>query len=73
MAFRRADVGSRATVLAHDSYAFAMEPLRRCNWQAEIGEGRVHPEIGRWAGATRHLACSDEYAPDLGASTTSRP
>jgi 5-methylthioribose kinase len=48
--------GAVPRVLAHDSSAhvFAMEllPPEACNWQAEIGEGRVHPEIGRWAGAT---------------------
>jgi len=43
-------------VLAHDAsdHVFAMEqlPAEARNWQAEIGEGRVSPDVGRWAGAT---------------------
>ena len=27
-------------------------PAEARNWQAEVGEGRVHPEAGRWAGST---------------------
>jgi phosphotransferase family enzyme len=43
-------------VLAHDArdHVVAMEllPPEARNWQTEIGEGRVRPELGRWAGAT---------------------
>jgi hypothetical protein len=43
-------------VLAHDpgDHVVAMELLPReaRNWQAEIGEGRARPELGRWAGET---------------------
>ena len=36
------------------------------NWQAEVGEGRVHAERGRWAGSTLgawHAATSGSQAP----------
>jgi 5-methylthioribose kinase len=43
-------------LLAHDpqDHVFAMEllPTKARNWQAEIGQKRVHPELGRWAGET---------------------
>jgi hypothetical protein len=43
-------------VLAHDprDHVVAMEllPAEARNWQSEIGEGRVRPELGRWAGET---------------------
>jgi Phosphotransferase enzyme family len=43
-------------ILAHDPqvHVVAMEllPAEARNWQAEIGEGRAHPELGRWAGET---------------------
>ena len=43
-------------ILAHDPHVHvvAMEllPAEARNWQAEIGEGRAHPELGRWAGET---------------------
>lgn len=48
--------GAVPAVLAHDAadHVFAMEqlPIRARNWQAEIGQGRVNLEIGRWAGLT---------------------
>lgn len=48
--------GAVPRVLAHEvnDHVFAMEhlPPEARNWQAEIGEGRVNPEVGRWAGAT---------------------
>jgi len=36
------------------AHALVMEliPATARNWQAEVGEGRVHPEVGSWAGAT---------------------
>jgi 5-methylthioribose kinase len=47
--------GAVPRVLAHDpaAHVFAMElvPLEARNWQAEIGEGRAHPAVGRWAGS----------------------
>jgi len=43
-------------VLAHDpeNHVFAMElvPPEARNWQAEIAQGRVHPDVGSWAGKT---------------------
>lgn len=46
-------------ILAHDPHVHvvAMEllPAEARNWQAEIGEGRAHPELGRWAGETLGL------------------
>jgi hypothetical protein len=43
-------------VLAHDphDHVVAMEllPATARNWQAEIGDGRAWPELGRWAGET---------------------
>jgi len=44
-------------------HALVMEliPPTAKNWQAEVGEGRVHADAGRWAGATLgawHLATS---------------
>src|SRR5262249_49500888 len=43
-------------VLAHDSgaHVVAMERLPGAarNWQAEIGDGRPWPQLGRWAGET---------------------
>jgi 5-methylthioribose kinase len=43
-------------LLAHDpqDHVFAMEllPTEARNWQAEIGQKRVHAELGRWAGET---------------------
>jgi 5-methylthioribose kinase len=41
-------------------------PPEARNWQAEVEEGRVHPEAGRWAGATLgawHLATSSSGLP----------
>ena len=37
-----------------DEHVLVMEllPAGARNWQAEIGEGRVHAEAGRWAGST---------------------
>ena len=44
------------TILDSDpaAHALVMEliPEAARNWQAEVGEGRVHPEVGRWAGTT---------------------
>lgn len=47
--------GAVPAVLATDPerHVLAMQLLDGCaNWQAEIAEGRVHPEVGVWAGAT---------------------
>jgi Phosphotransferase enzyme family len=48
--------GALPRVLAHDArdHVVAMEllPPQARNWQAEIGAGRVRPELGRWAGET---------------------
>ena len=49
-------------------HALVMEliPPTARNWQAEVGEGRVHAGTGRWAGATLgawHLATSDKPLP----------
>ncbi|HKP19411.1 MAG TPA: hypothetical protein VJT84_13110 [Gaiellaceae bacterium] len=48
--------GAVPRVLAQDAgdHVVALEllPLEARNWQAEIGEGRVRPELGRWAGTT---------------------
>jgi 5-methylthioribose kinase len=36
-----------------DEHVMAMELIEDCaNWQAEVGDGRVHPEVGAWAGRT---------------------
>ena len=50
------------------AHTFVMEliPPAARNWQAEVGEGRVHAETGRWAGATLgawHAATASEAAP----------
>ena len=50
-------------------------PPEARNWQAEVGEGRVHAAAGRWAGATLgawHAATPVESAVAGRASTTSR-
>ena len=39
------DIGSHTVVLE-------LAPADRLNWQAEIGEGRAHAEVGRFAGET---------------------
>jgi phosphotransferase family enzyme len=48
--------GALPRVLAHDArdHVVAMEllPPEARNWQAEIGAGRVRPQLGRWAGET---------------------
>jgi len=50
------------------AHALVMEliPPTARNWQAEVGEGRVHAETGSWAGATLgawHRATSDGPMP----------
>jgi len=54
--FGRLTPGVVPRVLAHDpaDHVVAMEllPPEARNWQAEIGEGRAWPELGRWAGET---------------------
>jgi hypothetical protein len=43
-------------------------PPEARNWQAEVGDGRVHPGLGRWAGATLgawHAATSAEVPAGL--------
>ena len=50
------------------AHALVMEliPPTARNWQAEVGEGRVHAETGSWAGATLgawHLATSTGALP----------
>jgi 5-methylthioribose kinase len=48
--------GAVPAVLAHDpeNHVVAMEllPAAARNWQAEIGDGRVHSDLGTWAGRT---------------------
>lgn len=47
--------GAVPAVLASDPerHVLAMQLIEGCaNWQAEIAEGRVHPEVGTWAGRT---------------------
>lgn len=54
--FGRLTPGVVPRVLAHDplDHVVAMEllPPEARNWQAEIGDGRTWPELGRWAGET---------------------
>jgi hypothetical protein len=54
--FGRLTPGVVPRVLAHDplDHVVAMEllPPAARNWQAEIGDGRTWPELGRWAGET---------------------
>jgi 5-methylthioribose kinase len=50
------------------AHALVMEliPPTARNWQAEVGEGRVHAETGHWAGATLgawHRATADAPLP----------
>ena len=50
------------------AHALVMEliPPTARNWQAEVGEGRVHADAGRWAGATLgawHLTTSTGALP----------
>lgn len=47
--------GAVPRVLAVDqaAHVMAMELVEGCaNWQAEVGEGRAHAEVGEWAGRT---------------------
>lgn len=47
--------GAVPAVLTVDAeeHVMAMELIDGCaNWQAEVGEGRTHPEVGSWAGRT---------------------
>lgn len=52
-----------------DAHVLVMEliPSEALNWQAEVGEGRVHAEAGSWAGATLgtwHAAADVHQLPD---------
>jgi 5-methylthioribose kinase len=43
----------RVLVVDPASHVMAMELIEGCaNWQAEVGEGRAHAEVGEWAGRT---------------------
>lgn len=67
--FEELTPGAVPRVLAHDArdHVVAMEllPTEARNWQTEIGEGRVRPELGRWAGdtlGTWHAGTTDRPA-----------